>query len=625
MNKHRLLFGFLVGLLGVTSATAQFQPRNDYVWARDVSVATSPTITLDGVLDEDVWAQAESVHVIYGVIDGIPGSGYKVMQGSSIPADSTRATLKFLSNKTTNTLYIAVVAPDSSVGGDGWENSDGILGGIYNRLKRATNHITLHQDMFISWLDSSARGNLPNLKGGALPANGIMTAAAAVQGVSNEDTNASAQKVADQGWTLEMAVLLDSLGYDANSAETDAVQMSMSIWDVDWPKLPDHIATKTWWGNEWGNNGGGLATRVLLRNDVDVNTAMMPTYEADFVAPNAQDYDVTVDGSLTDSVWNHVPSFNIQFGDSALRATYPTIGPDRSGEWVTKGTNAFNAGIAQVKMFFKGDTLYIGADVADRSLNRFTSDDFFDGLQVSMHVPIDTLYDKNVHQMAGRRFGVAVDSVGKGGSTLLWDAKDWAAPLGAVWYGLVPKDGSTIDDNSDVDAGYTIEIALDLTKLGYPAGQTDKIVALGVNYHDYDLTETDTSSYRAWWFREWPWASSPAFVQLNNSDLVTAIGGPGDPGLAQEFKLYGNYPNPFNPNTRIKFSVPGAGTARLMVFDILGRKVNEQLISAGSGGVQEHTFNASGLASGVYFYRVEFTAPTGARRMSETKSMMLLK
>src|SRR5436309_141370 len=80
----------------------------------------------------------------------------------------------------------------------------------------------------------------------------------------------------DEGWTLEMAVSLDSLGYDANTATVDAVQMSICIWDADWLTSPDHIATRAWWANEWGNNGGGLAGRILLRNDVNINTATLP-------------------------------------------------------------------------------------------------------------------------------------------------------------------------------------------------------------------------------------------------------------------------------------------------------------------------------------------------------------
>ena len=58
MNQRRLLAGAVLLLCAVTLAHAQYSPRKDYVWARDISVAASPTITLDGVLTEAVWAKA---------------------------------------------------------------------------------------------------------------------------------------------------------------------------------------------------------------------------------------------------------------------------------------------------------------------------------------------------------------------------------------------------------------------------------------------------------------------------------------------------------------------------------------------------------------------------------------
>ena len=82
----------------------------DVIWAR---VASGP-ITLNGVLNEPSWALAESVHVDYGVDNGIPGSGYKIEQGGP-PTDITRATLKFLVSG--NQLYMAATIPDSSIGG----------------------------------------------------------------------------------------------------------------------------------------------------------------------------------------------------------------------------------------------------------------------------------------------------------------------------------------------------------------------------------------------------------------------------------------------------------------------------------------------------------------------------
>lgn len=75
--------------------------------------------------------------------------------------------------------------------------------------------------------------------------------------------------------------------------------------------------------------------------------------------------------------------------------------------------------------------------------------------------------------------------------------------------------------------------------------------------------------------------------------------------LPDEFKLEQNYPNPFNPSTTIKFSIPVPSLVTLNVYNILGQEVvrlldREHIVD----GEHEIEFNASGLASGVYFYRI---------------------
>jgi hypothetical protein len=84
-------------------------------------------------------------------------------------------------------------------------------------------------------------------------------------------------------------------------------------------------------------------------------------------------------------------------------------------------------------------------------------------------------------------------------------------------------------------------------------------------------------------------------------------------------ELFQNYPNPFNPTTTIGFKVQGSGSVVLKVFDILGKEVatlvNEELRS----GSYSRTFDGSGLASGVYFYRLE------AGSFSQTRRLLLLK
>lgn len=85
------------------------------------------------------------------------------------------------------------------------------------------------------------------------------------------------------------------------------------------------------------------------------------------------------------------------------------------------------------------------------------------------------------------------------------------------------------------------------------------------------------------------------------------------------FVLYQNYPNPFNPVTTIAFDLPKPGTARLVIYDILGREITRLVNAPMTAGRHEVPFDASPLASGVYYYRLEFDGK------SLTKELMLLK
>jgi len=93
-----------------------------------------------------------------------------------------------------------------------------------------------------------------------------------------------------------------------------------------------------------------------------------------------------------------------------------------------------------------------------------------------------------------------------------------------------------------------------------------------------------------------------------------------------EFALHQNYPNPFNPSTAIEFSVASAsgGTGdrtkvTLKVYDVLGREVATLVNESLQPGRYKLTFDATGLASGVYLYRLR------AGEFTQTKRMMLLR
>jgi hypothetical protein len=85
------------------------------------------------------------------------------------------------------------------------------------------------------------------------------------------------------------------------------------------------------------------------------------------------------------------------------------------------------------------------------------------------------------------------------------------------------------------------------------------------------------------------------------------------------FELHQNYPNPFNPTTTIKYDVARPGMVELIIFDMLGRKVKSLVSEQQNAGSYNVVFDASQLASGVYFYKLS------ANDYVETKKMVFLK
>ncbi len=85
------------------------------------------------------------------------------------------------------------------------------------------------------------------------------------------------------------------------------------------------------------------------------------------------------------------------------------------------------------------------------------------------------------------------------------------------------------------------------------------------------------------------------------------------------FSLFQNYPNPFNPTTTISYQIPTASHVTLKVFDVLGREVATLVNEVQGSGFKSVELNASGLASGVYLYRLQ----TGS--FSQTRKLILMK
>ena len=86
-----------------------------------------------------------------------------------------------------------------------------------------------------------------------------------------------------------------------------------------------------------------------------------------------------------------------------------------------------------------------------------------------------------------------------------------------------------------------------------------------------------------------------------------------------KFDLSQNYPNPFNPVTTINFSIPQRSNVILSVYNVIGIEIATLIKEEKEEGIYTVPFNASGLASGIYLYKLQ------AGSFVETKKMILMK
>jgi photosystem II stability/assembly factor-like uncharacterized protein len=110
-----------------------------------------------------------------------------------------------------------------------------------------------------------------------------------------------------------------------------------------------------------------------------------------------------------------------------------------------------------------------------------------------------------------------------------------------------------------------------------------------------------------------PWSSTWYFT-VSTIGLITTGN-----IIPDNFKLYSNYPNPFNPATKIRFDIPKSTLTKLIVYDALGRTVETLVNKELSAGTYEYTWNASKYNSGIYFLRIV------SDKFVETRKMVLLK
>ncbi len=154
----------------------------------------------------------------------------------------------------------------------------------------------------------------------------------------------------------------------------------------------------------------------------------------------------------------------------------------------------------------------------------------------------------------------------------------------------------SIGPNSD--KSYSKQIAI-------PSGVTDGTYYIGI-YADKgeSISEIDENNNTAW-----------TEFTVNTTDVDLA----GLYEIPSAFRLYPNYPNPFNPETSISYGLPEASEVTITIFDSNGRKITDLFVGKKESGIHTLRWNAIDVPSGVYFIRMH------AGRFTQMRKCILMK
>jgi hypothetical protein len=211
------------------------------------------------------------------------------------------------------------------------------------------------------------------------------------------------------------------------------------------------------------------------------------------------------------------------------------------------------------------------------------------------------------------------------------------APLTPINFNIVtynnhPKLQWTANSESDI-SGYEIWkhdddwVFLSSTSNNYFVDNTEtKFLSgsgYGKKYVSYKVRAVDQIQNKSAYTASKNYAANdiqPPDLQQNNSnnsqDTFTKI---------ENFNLYGNSPNPFNPNTHIKFDLPDNCMVSLKVYSIDGRLISELVHGFLPAGSHIRHFDGTDLPSGIYIYKLSAKSMGSVEKFEDSQRMLLLK
>jgi len=279
------------------------------------------------------------------------------------------------------------------------------------------------------------------------------------------------------------------------------------------------------------------------------------------------------------------------------------------------------------RMMWDSNNLYYFVKVWDDTLMRDGSGDYNDD-ELDLYVDGDYSHGSAYDRVNDFQFAFAYQNAGQpldaihltGSSAGTSIDLSGVVQASKTFFDTVTVTSGKISRLDTIGRGFTLELAIPLSALRIPP-TAGHVLGIESDYNDDDdggnrdtkmktYSKTDNTSQN-------PGEMRPAKL------IAATTGGLNDVSererLPADFSLAQNYPNPFNPGTEIHYAIPAPQRVKLAVFDITGREIRVLVDGFQAAGRHRAAFQASGLASGVYLYRLETSGRT------VTKKMMLMR
>lgn len=327
----------------------------------------------------------------------------------------------------------------------------------------------------------------------------------------------------------------------------------------------------------------------------------------------------TVDYGATWTAWQHVPD---QVMNAYFRAIFPdSIYSESDGTWTTLGDNwtPFVNYDLDVMVDANGGCHIFAGVLPSSTGGVYPGWDITNGLY-HFYSPQNDLFNWDISPVASLQSAWFLDDPGWQG-VFPTAARDIDNPDNLYLTYYTWPDTSTALAYFDImavystDNGATWSAPMNISNTDDPdIDETDphlaRLASNGVAYIMYQMPDYEFPSVN-------PPASSEDYKNRIYFRTVSYITGINDENSAipTGYALAQNYPNPFNPTTTLAYNIPVAGQMRLTLFDVLGREVSTLVNGTVSAGRHEIRFDATQLASGMYFYKMDAGSYSAVRKM----------